>query len=117
MWDSSQLYTSGVLSVVATYYAGDFNRDRHVDAGDIALAMAALTDTPDYQSAHGLTDPALFSKVADVNGDGSFTNADLQYLLTTLKSGGGSNNSVPEPASLVLSGLGALVIAFRRRSR
>jgi len=52
-----------------------------------------------------------------VNGDTNFNNADLQYLLTTLKSGGGSTDPVPEPASIVLLGFGALAIAFLRRTR
>ena len=100
-----------------TVVPGDFNRDGHVNAADILLAMAALTGTADYQTAHGLTDPTLFSLVADVNNDGSFNNADLQYLLTLLKSGGGSSDPVPEPASIVLLGLGGLAIAIHRRVR
>ena len=115
VWNTSQLYITGALSVMNTFYAGDFNRDGHVDAADILAMMAALTDLPDYRTAHGLTDPTLFGLVADVNGDGSFTNADLQYLLTTLKSGGGSAGSVPEPTSIVLFAIGAIVIAIRHR--
>ncbi len=95
---------------IATYLKGDFNRDGHVDAGDIALAMAALSDTPNYGRDHGFNDPTLFGKTADVNGDGKFTNADLQYLLNTLKSGGGSADLVPEPPSAILALLGTAVL-------
>jgi T5SS/PEP-CTERM-associated repeat protein len=117
-WNTSQLYINGVLIVVdPNFLPGDFNRDGHVNAADILLAMAALTDLTNYQTGHGLTDPTLFSLVADVNGDGSFNNADLQYLLTTLKSGGGSADPVPEPASIALLSFGALAITIRRRSR
>lgn len=96
---------------------GDINRDAHVNSGDIEAMMAALTDLPSYQTANGLTNPQQFLQVADVNRDGKFNNADLQALLNLPIMGGGSAATVPEPASIVLLGLGALAIAFRRRSR
>ena len=113
-WDTSHLYTTGMLTVTNTV-PGDFNRDGHVDAADLLPAMKALTDPVGYETQYGVS-AATLQIIGDVNGDTKFTNADLQYLLTTLKSGGGSADSVPEPASLVLLGLGALAIAFRRRS-
>ena len=87
---------------------GDFNRDGHVNAADIPAMEQALTNLNAYKAAYaaGLTDPQL-ALIEDVNGDGSFNNADLQYLLTTLKSGGGSTNPVPEPSTFVL-----VVLAF-----
>jgi phosphatidylinositol-3-phosphatase len=98
--DESSLFQPGVLT---PFLPGDFNRDGHVDAADIAAAMAALTDVPDYQAANGLTDPNLFRTIADVNKDGSFNVADLQDLLILLQSGGGSADAVPEPATAVLA--------------
>jgi hypothetical protein len=55
--------------------------------------------------------------IEDVNGDGSFTNADLQFLINNLKSGGGSSDPVPEPASVVMLSLGVLAVAFYGRAR
>ena len=106
--DESNLFQAGVI---LPFLPGDFNRDGHVDAADITAAMAALTDTANYQTGHGLTDPTWFKKVADVNNDGSFNNADLQYLLNTIKSGGGSADPVPEPASGWLVTLAVIVTA------
>jgi fibronectin-binding autotransporter adhesin len=109
VWDTSQLYTTGTLSVVATYYAGDFNRDGHVDAGDIIPMMEALTNLNGYKATY---DPSLtgsqLTLIGDINGDGNFTNADLQALLDLLKSGGGSSNQVPEPTSATLAAIAAL---------
>jgi hypothetical protein len=48
--------------------------------------------------------------VGDVDVDGKFTNADLQALLNLLKAGGGSTNPVPEPSTLVLAVLAALMV-------
>jgi hypothetical protein len=52
--------------------------------------------------------------IGDVNGDGKFNNADLQYLLTTLKNGGGSADPVPEPASWVLAFLALAIVSGTR---
>jgi hypothetical protein len=115
VWGTSQLYTTGTLSVVATFYAGDFNRDGHVNAADILPMEQALTNLSAYKATYapGITDPQL-ALIEDVNGDGSFNNADLQYLLNTLKSGGGSADSVPEPASWVLAFLALAMVAGTR---
>ncbi len=93
---------------------GDFNQDGHVNSADISAAMATMTDLQSYETSEQLTDPQQFLDVADVNHDGKFNNADLQALLNLLKSGGGSNNSVPEPSTLVLGALVALMLGGLR---
>jgi len=95
---------------------GDFNLDSHVDAADIPAMEQALANLPAYQTAKGLSDAQLLA-IGDINNDGVVNNADLQALLDLLNRGGGSSNSVPEPASLALLGLGALAIVIRRRIR
>jgi hypothetical protein len=113
VWNSSALYSTGVLSVTAAFYAGDFNLDGHVDAADIIAAEKALTNLTGYESQYGVT-PANLNLVADVNGDGYFTNADLQALLVILKNGGGSADPVPEPASWVLAFLALAMVSGTR---
>ena len=44
----------------------------------------------------------ICSRSATSTAPAALTNADVQALLTLLKSGGGSLAAVPEPASLVL---------------
>ncbi|HZZ29472.1 MAG TPA: dockerin type I domain-containing protein [Pirellulales bacterium] len=110
-WDTSQLYTTGVLTVAATYYAGDFNRDGHVDAADILPMETALTDAADYETTKGLNASQLLL-IGDVNGDGKFNNTDVQAFLNLLQSGGGSNDPVPEPSSLVLAMLAVVGMLF-----
>ncbi len=116
-WDTSQLDTSGILSVVETFLPGDFNRDGHVDAADIQPMMAALANLSGYNAAHSNLTAIHRLEIEDVNDDGVVDNADLQAMLDLLTNGGGSSNSVPEPASLALLGLGVLAIAYRRRFR
>ena len=113
-WDSTQLYTTGVLAVVSTnFLPGDFNRDGHVDAADILPAMKALTNPAAYELQYGVS-PADLQIIGDVNGDTKFTNADLQGLLDYLKNGGGSISTVPEPASWILAFLALAMISGTR---
>ena len=119
-WDTSHLYTTGVLSVTATVL-GDFNRDGLVTTADIAAQMAALANMSGYQSANGLSNQQ-FLEIADINGDGRIDNTDVQALINLVannEASGGSGllTAVPEPAAIVLLGIGTIAIAFCRRSR
>jgi autotransporter-associated beta strand protein len=113
LWDSSLLNTTGVLSVAATFYAGDFNRDSHVDASDLLSMMQALTNPVGYEAADNVTTGEL-TLIGDINGDGVFNNTDVQSLLNLLKSGGGSSDAVPEPSSFLLLAAGAIAWLIRR---
>jgi len=88
---------------------GDFNLDAHHDARDISVMMSALTNPSTYQTAFGVPNRELLA-LGDVNQDGRFTNADLEAFLDLLKSGGGSNSSVPEPISFVLLVIGGITL-------
>ena len=73
------------MAVVAvpTFLKGDINIDGHRDAGDTVSMMQALTDLSTYQNNHNLS-PSDLIAIADVNNDGTITNADLQTLLEGL---------------------------------
>jgi hypothetical protein len=117
-WSTTQLYTTGSLAVVnSNFLPGDFNRDGHVDASDILPMMQALADPQSYEAAHGNLTAAQLLAIGDIDGNGQFTNADLQALLADLQSGGGSTSTVPEPASLILAAIGLVIFFGVRRVR
>jgi hypothetical protein len=73
-----------------------------------------------YFAQHPGFDALDFQDVADVNKDGTVSNADVQYLIKYLKTGNGSLGTVPEPSTLVLGGLSALALAsvgLKRRQK
>ena len=72
--------------------------------------LQALTDLNAYQTKYNLPAAATLA-IGDLNGDGKVTNADLQALLTLLKSGGGSAAAVSEPAPIALLALAAPLLA------
>ncbi len=105
-------FGGGTLTVVAP---GDFNRDGHVTSADILAMETALADLNAYKTTNNLDNAGLVA-IGDLSGDHAVTNADLQSLLTLLKSGGGSVAAVPEPAAWKLAVLSALIsVALLRR--
>jgi autotransporter-associated beta strand protein len=100
---------------------GDFNFSGVVDAADIRVMLKALTNLSTYQntnsSGHVLTIADL-ADVADINRDGSVTNADIQAELDLIASlGGGAVAAVPEPTTAVLLLVGGIMLAIRVRVR
>ncbi len=90
---------------------GDMNLDGVVDTGDVAPFVLALTNPEAYEAEYGI-DPAL---VGDINQDGAFDTGDVAPFVQMLVAGG--TQSVPEPGSLVLLGLGGLMLLGRRQFR
>ncbi len=111
-WDLSQLYKSGVITATS-FIPGDFNRDGHVTAADLAPMLFALTDAADYELNNSLS-AAQLMQLGDINGDGLVNNADIQALLNNLIAGVGSTSPVPEPNAAVLLLLAAAVLLLCR---
>jgi hypothetical protein len=99
---------------------GDFDRDHLTTAGDVQAMLNALCDLKSYQANNQLTNFELLA-FGDINEDGSITNADVQEFLGLLAAGvdtGGGTGSlatVPEPASVILSAIGALMLVAGSR--
>jgi hypothetical protein len=95
VWNTSQLYTTGLLSIESAGLAGDFNNDNIVDAADYVVWRKGLGTT--YTQDHFNIWRANFGQTA--GGD----------------SGSGAEGTVPEPASLSLITLGMLAMFTRQR--
>jgi hypothetical protein len=109
-WDTSQLYTTGVLSLAAAGLLGDYNQNGEVDAADYVLwrdnlgsgTALANDDTPGVGQDDYTRWRANFGATA-----GSGVGAALEF----------SNSSVPEPNSICLLFLAAAAHCSRLRPR
>jgi hypothetical protein len=63
---------------------GDFNLDGVVDAADLPAMLKAVTNLPQYQADHGLSDDA-FKFLGDLNHDTVVTNTDIQNLIALIR--------------------------------
>ena len=104
-WDTSQLYTAGIISVVGPHVVGDYNRNGIVDAADYTVWRASLGST--------------VSLAADGDGDGMIDSGDFDVWKANhgnhAGSGASAKEAVPEPATLLMLLTGILTLCVRRR--
>ncbi len=86
---------------------GDMNLDGLFTNADIQAMIDAVANPTAYEAARNLSDANLVA-LGDFNGDGVFSSADVVPMLNALAHGG-PLQSVPEPASAVLFGIGTAV--------
>jgi T5SS/PEP-CTERM-associated repeat protein len=107
-WDTSQLYSAGIIAVVGTAVPGDYNRDGVVDAADYTVWRDHLGQSVTLPND---TTP------------GTVTQADYDFWKSHYGNHAGSGagatvaKSVPEPSALVLAAIGAIAVARFSRSR
>ena len=94
-WNTSQLYTTGVVSIAAATLAGDFNGDGAVDAADYTVWRDGLGST--YTQA----DYAIWKSHFGQSTGGAAT----------------AFSSVPEPAALAITLVAMLQMAVIRREK
>jgi hypothetical protein len=103
-WDVLQLYKTGIIAVVSTAVPGDYNGDGTVDAADYTV----------WRDSLGLTGNNL---AADGNGNGVIDAGDYDVWMAHFGdhagSGSGSAATVPEPATLAIALIGAIVVVSR----
>ena len=106
VWNTSQLYSNGVLNVAAPGVPGDYNGSGTVDAADYVLwhkggPLMNEVDMPGTVNAADYTEwRARFGNPSPGNGAGA-----------------GANATVPESASIVLLLFAAVGICFWRRCK
>ena len=93
-WNTSQLYTTGVLSVLAAGLAGDYNQNGVVDAADYVVWRNGLGTT------YTQNDYTVWCGLGRTAGAGSVVGA-----------------AVPEPDSLALAGVLLSSVIMARRGK
>jgi fibronectin-binding autotransporter adhesin len=109
VWNTSQLYTNGVLSVVVAAIPGDYNHNGIVDAADYVVWRKTLG-----QTGTGLA--------ADGNNDGVVNQTDYDVWRSHFGQTAGNASvasasvAVPEPATLLMMLVGILTMIARRNT-
>ena len=111
-----------ILGAVEYLVLGDMDGDGNVDSDDVPLIIQALVDRATYD-ANGFTGTTGFLIDADINGDidgsGTFDLGDLAAY-SALLGGLASASAVPEPTSVMLLLVAAVLISTpgrRQRQR
>jgi hypothetical protein len=89
---------------------GDLNVDGLVTNRDIQAMLNALANVSSFKTLHNLTDAQLVS-LGDFNHDNMFTPGDIKPFLSALANGAVGIQTVPEPATVALFAVGALLLA------
>ena len=106
----------GVLLPIAML-PGDFNFDGVVTFADIGAMLRALTDLNAFKT-RGLSDSDLLS-MGDLNNDGTFSNADIESLISLLNgtaTSGATTVATPEPSTFALAFIGVALLAVSGRT-
>ncbi|MEM9345939.1 MAG: PEP-CTERM sorting domain-containing protein [Planctomycetota bacterium] len=91
---------------------GDLDGDGVLTDADINAFVLALTDPAAYTLAYEGLDPDV---LGDFSGDNVFNNLDIAGFVEALNTSRIDSSSVPEPGSVLLVGLGALISLRRVR--
>jgi T5SS/PEP-CTERM-associated repeat protein len=106
-WDTSQLYTTGIISVVGPHVVGDYNGNGIVDAADYTVWRDSLGSTS--------------SLAADGDASGVIDVGDYGVWKANFGShagiGAGAHAAVPEPASLWMFLAGILAMCSHRLTK
>jgi hypothetical protein len=106
-WNTSLLYTDGILSIAAVLIPGDFDSDGDVDGADFVAWQTHFPTASGATLADG-----------DADADGDVDGADFVVWQTNFPySSGPGAAPVPEPGAMLLGSFGAAIaiIAWRRR--
>jgi T5SS/PEP-CTERM-associated repeat protein len=107
-WNTSQLYTNGVLSLVSTGVPGDYNANGVVDAADYVV----------WRDNQGTTHALPNDPIGGTIGSLQYDQWRAHFGQTAGRGTSATANvAVPEPASLLLLAAAASAICVRRRDR
>lgn len=117
--------TNGI-NVFYTELRGNMNGDDTVDELDAALFAHAIRDPNTYHFDYYLEGNVADAFMADMDGDGSNTFADIPAFLQVIENLGGDSSvamaaithalAVPEPAAATMLAIGVLLSSARRRT-